>query len=143
MFAAVRFKITTKKILRRKGMNTKQMALACILTSLMIFSQGCYTLNQVGTATDTGIEITNTESATSISKFTKSKWVNHFVFGLVSPSDSGVEQLIADAVKTNGGAKAVNVKMKYQYTFVNGLVGAITFGIYTPFTLTVEGDVVK
>lgn len=110
---------------------------------LLIIGQGCYTLNQVGSPVDEAIEITNTENATPIKHFSRTKTVNHFVYGLVSPDDAGIERIVADAVKQNGGTRAVNVKLKYQQTFINGLVGGLTFGIYTPFTLTVEGDVVK
>jgi hypothetical protein len=110
---------------------------------LLIIGQGCYTLNQVGSPVDEAIEITNTENATPIKHFSRTKTVNHFVYGLVSPDDAGIEKIVADAVKQNGGTRAVNVKLKYQQTFINGLVGGLTFGIYTPFTLTVEGDVVK
>lgn len=110
---------------------------------VVIIGQGCYTLNQVGSPVDEGIEMTNKENATAIKHFTRTKTVSHFVYGLVSPDDAGIEKIVADAVKQDGGTRAVNVKLKYQQTFVNGLVGALTFGIYTPFTLTIEGDVVK
>ena len=110
---------------------------------VLIVGQGCYTLNQTGAPVNEDIEITNTENATPIKHFEKTKTVSHFIFGLVSPDDAGIEKIVADAVQENGGTSAVNVKLKYQQTFVNGFVGAITFGIYSPFTLTVEGDVVK
>ena len=110
---------------------------------VLIVGQGCYTLNQVGSPVDEGIEITNTENATVVKHFTRTKTVNHFVYGLVSPDDAGIEQIVADAVKQSGGTRAVNVKLKYQQTFVNGLVSGLTFGIYSPFTLTIEGDVAK
>lgn len=109
----------------------------------LIIGQGCYTLNQTGAPVNEDIEITNTENATPIKHFEKTKTVSHFLFGLVSPADAGIEKIVTDAVQANGGTSAVNVKLKYQQTFVNGLLGGITFGIYTPFTLTVEGDVVK
>lgn len=124
-------------------MKTKWLVLVCVMAGLMILSQGCYTMNQVGTPADVAIEVTNTQNATAAQHFTRTKIVNHFVFGLVSPEDSGFEKLIAEEVKKNSGTRAVNLRSKYQLTFVNGLVGMITFGIYTPYTLTVEGDVVK
>jgi hypothetical protein len=116
---------------------------ACLLLFILMISQGCYTLNQIGSPTNEAIEITNSEKATSIKHFTRTKTVNHFVYGLVSPDDVGIEKLVSDAVKQSGGTRAVNVKMKYQQTFVNGLVAVLTMGIYTPFTLNIEGDVVK
>jgi hypothetical protein len=110
---------------------------------LLFVVPGCYTLNQVGSPVDEGIEITNTENAAVIKHFTRTKTMNHFVYGLVSPDDAGIEKTVADAVKQDGGTHAVNVKIKYQQTFINGLVGALTMGIYTPFTLTIEGDIAK
>jgi hypothetical protein len=115
----------------------------CVFLLIIVISQGCYTLNQIGSPTNEAIEITNSENVTSIKHFTRTKTVNHFVYGLVSPDDVGIEKVVSDAVKQNGGTRAVNVKMKYQQTFVNGLVAALTMGIYTPFTLNIEGDVVK
>jgi hypothetical protein len=117
--------------------------LIILFAALLFVVQGCYTLNQVGSPVDEGIEITNTQNAAVIKHFTRTKTVNHFVYGLVSPDDAGIERIVADAVKQNGGTHAVNVKLKYQQTFINGLVGGLTFGIYTPFTLTIEGDVAK
>ncbi|MDH3267504.1 MAG: Bor family protein [Ignavibacteria bacterium] len=104
---------------------------------------GCYTLNQIGEPVDQGIEITNMEKVTPVSHFETDATINHFLWGLVSPSNAEVEQLIAQEVKRIGGTRAVNIRMKYQMTFVNGLLNFITLGIYNPFTLTVEGDVVK
>jgi hypothetical protein len=41
------------------------------------------------------------------------------------------QQKVTDAAKVCGGADKV-IKVEAQHTFVNGLLGAITFGIYTP-----------
>ncbi len=117
--------------------------LAFVVILTLAFLQGCFTLNQIGSTRDSGIEMTNSENASSIKNFTKTKKVNHFLWGLVSPDDSEVEKLISDEVKANNGARAVNVKLKYQQTFGNGFLTLITLGIYSPFTLTVSGDVVK
>ena len=111
--------------------------------ALTLLCAGCFTFNQIGIPGETPIEITNSEGKTAVTHFNKSKKVNHFLWGLVSPDNAGVEQLISDEVRANGGSKAVNVKMKYQHTFVDGLLRIITFGIYSPFTLKVEGDVVR
>lgn len=105
--------------------------------------QGCYTLNRVVSPTDVEIEITNTDNASAAKHFTKSKKVHHFAFGWVSPEDVGIDQMVSDVAKLNKSTKVVNLKTKYQLTFVDGLIGILTGGIYTPFTLTVEGDVVQ
>jgi len=122
----------------------RNMRLELVLCGFMLFSlSGCFTMNQIGTPTSTAIELTNSGNATTTKSFTRTKRVNHFIYGLVSPEDAGVEKTIDEAVRANSGSKAVNVKMRYQMTFVDGLIGVITFGIYQPFTLTISGDVVQ
>ena len=55
------------------------------------------------------------------------KWANSFVYGLVPPP------VLETASRcTNGVAK-----VETQHSFLNGLVGIITFGIYTPMQLDV------
>ena len=124
-------------------MRKSNAMLAFVVILTLAFLQGCFTLNQIGSTRDSGIEMTNSENASSIKNFTKTKKVNHFLWGLVSPADPQVEKLISDEVKANNGTRAVNVKLKYQQTFGNGFLTLITLGIYSPFTLTVSGDVVK
>ncbi len=124
-------------------MRKSNAMLAFVVILTLAFLQGCFTLNQIGSTRDSGIEMTNSENASSIKNFTKTKKVNHFLWGLVSPDDSEVEKLVSDEVKANNGTRAVNVKLKYQQTFGNGFLTLITLGIYSPFTLTVSGDVVK
>ncbi len=124
-------------------MRKSNAMLAFVVILTLAFLQGCFTLNQIGSTQDSGIEMTNSENASSIKNFTKTKKVNHFLWGLVSPDDSEVEKLVSDEVKANNGTRAVNVKLKYQQTFGNGFLTLITLGIYSPFTLTVSGDVVK
>lgn len=121
----------------------RHVRLVLICVSMALLLQSCYTFQRVGSPTEVAIEITNEAQATPIKHFTRTKKIHHFVYGLVSPDDAGLEELISDAVKLNNGSAAVNVRMKYQQTFIDGLVGGLTLGIYTPFTLTVEGDVVK
>ena len=117
--------------------------MSIFLIAALFLLSGCYTLNQVGAPSDEAIEITNSEKAVPISHFVRDETVNHFIFGLVSPGDAEVEKFISQEVKKSGGTRAVNISMKYQQTFLNGLVGLLTLGIYNPFSLTIEGDVVK
>lgn len=121
----------------------RRLLIVLSIVAILASMPGCYTLNQVGTPVEEAIELTNAQNATVISHFVRTKKMNHFIYGLVSPDDAGIEKMVSDAVKTAGGTKAVNVRIKYQMNFVDGLVGSLTFGIYTPFTLTIEGDVAK
>lgn len=56
------------------------------------------------------------------------KW-NHYVIGGLAPVG------VSDSKQMANGAK--NYTVFTRQTFVNGLVSALTFGIYTPTTTTV------
>ena len=54
-------------------------------------------------------------------------WAHSFIYGLVPPAT------VSAAAKCKNGV----AKVETQMSFLNGLVGAITWGIYTPMTITV------
>jgi hypothetical protein len=54
-------------------------------------------------------------------------WANSFIFGLVPPAT------VEAAAKCPGGVAMVET----EHSFLNWLVGAITFGIYTPIHIKV------
>ncbi len=54
-------------------------------------------------------------------------WANSWVYGLVPP------QTLETAQRCQSGV----AKVETMHSFLNGLVGALTFGIYTPMTLKV------
>jgi len=56
-------------------------------------------------------------------------WNHYVVYGLAPVS-------ISDSNKLADGAE--NYEVKTEQTFVNGLISAITFGIYTPTTTTIK-----
>lgn len=58
-------------------------------------------------------------------------WTNHWLWGLVSPE----EAVVLDAVCPSG-----NATIRSETTFLNGLVSALTSGIYTPTTVQVRCD---
>jgi len=75
----------------------------------------CYTYTyMVGDGPQKGIEITEKN--------------HYFVYGLAPGGTS-------DPIKMAGDAKDYQVKI--QHTFVDGLINALTFGIYTPTTTTI------
>ncbi len=87
---------------------------ACVL------SGACYRVTVVTTPT----AVASTETPT-VSK----PWNNGFIYGLVPPSPVSVAQQCA------GGAVT---KVVTQRSFLNGLVGGITYGIYTPLQIDVS-----
>ena len=58
----------------------------------------------------------------------ENQWAHSFVYGLVPPS----------TVQTQAGCGPKGVaKVETQISFLNGLVSALTFSLYTPMTIKV------
>jgi hypothetical protein len=89
--------------------------LAFVLT-ISVLMTSCYTLTySVGEGAKTGVEV---------------KEKNHYLIGGLAPIKT------SDPTKMAGGAKDYTVKI--QHTFVDGLLSALTGGIYTPTTTIVK-----
>lgn len=87
--------------------------LACLLLILSVSS--CYTYTTVvGTGAQGNQETT--------------LWNNYFIYGLVPGN-------VSDPAVLAGGAK--NYTVVTEMTFVNGLITALTFGIFAPTTTKV------
>lgn len=95
-------------------MKNRFLTLALALGLTMTLSS-CYTYTmQVGDGAQTGIEV---------------KKMNHYViYGLAPVS-------VSDPAEMAGDAEDYDVTIKH--TFIDGLINAITFGIYTPTTTIV------
>jgi hypothetical protein len=89
------------------------MALVFAISLLMTY---CYTLTySVGEGAKTGMEVTEK---------------NHYlIYGLAPIKTS-------DPTKMAGGAKDYTVTI--EHSFIDGLLNALTFGIYSPTTTTVK-----
>jgi len=87
-----------------------------LVLGLSLMMSSCYTYTySVGNGAQTGVE---------------TKKANHyFIYGLAAGS-------ISDPIQMAGGATDYEVTI--QHTFVDGLLNAITFGIYTPTTTIVR-----
>lgn len=90
----------------------KQLAYAC---ALVVGMSSCYvnTFN-VGNGAQKGIEV---------------KKMNHYLIAGLAPIS------VSNPSEMAGGAKDYTVTIKH--TFVDGLINAVTFGIYTPTTTVV------
>ncbi len=118
------------------------LAISCaflIATSL----SGCFSMNLTATPASEAISLSNKPEGTIIKHFVITKTIHHLIYGLITLNDAQLGQEIDDEIKADGGTSAVNVKVSYDLPFIYGLVNLITFEIYNPFELTVEGDVVK
>lgn len=89
------------------------------------FVGGCYhaTVDLASTPQASAV----TQQGQAASGQTIDIWAHSWVYGLVPPST-----VDATARCPNGASK-----VETQMSFVNGLVGAITWGIYTPMTISV------
>jgi predicted small secreted protein len=87
-----------------------------LVFAISVLMTSCYTLTySVGEGAKTGVEV---------------KEKNHYlIYGLAPVKTS-------DPTKMAGGAKDYTVTI--QHTFVDGLLNALTGGIYTPTTTTVK-----
>jgi hypothetical protein len=116
------------------------ISIFCIVI-LAFSASGCYTLNMKASPTDHPISLSNQPKGKIIKHFTITKNVAHLIIGLVNLNDIDVSKEISKEIEAAGGSEAINVKVTYQMTFVNGLLNMITIGIYNPLTLEIEGDI--
>lgn len=108
-----------------------------IVACALLVSQlsGCYTFT---------MDLPDAEASGQIVKSFKAEAkVHSVVIGLVTISNPDVQAVIAQEVKRAGGTSAKNVRIVHQMSFLDGLIGALTGTIYTPTTVSVEGDVIK
>ena len=99
----------------------KWTVLFLVLALFAIAVSGCYTVNVIGTPAEQALSLSNQPSGTLVKHFSTSIWVHHLIWGLVSLNDPDVAKILSDEVKASGGTHAVNIKVNYQATFVNGL----------------------
>jgi len=87
-----------------------------LVFAISLLTASCYTLTySVGEGAKTGIEVTEK---------------NHYlIYGLAPIKTS-------DPTKMAGGAKDYTVTI--EHSFIDGLLNALTFGIYSPTTTTVK-----
>jgi hypothetical protein len=86
------------------------------MLSLLVAMSSCYTHKfVVGDGPQSGVEVTGKN--------------NFFVYGLI-PGKVSDPQALAD--------NAADFEMTESMTFVDGLLGVITLGIYTPTTTTIK-----
>ena len=72
--------------------------------------------------------VTVNTGAPAASQAVERPWVHSFVYGLVPPTPINTQ-----ATCPNGVSKVVT-----QHSFLNGLVGALTWSLYTPIDVRVQ-----
>lgn len=89
---------------------------------------------------------------TVIGDFRTELWVNEFLgspaganlFNLTADATEGpLKDAIQKAIREKNGDAAINVTIEHQASFVDILLGALTWSIYAPGTVIVSGTIVK
>ena len=95
----------------------KKSFLTIVLFLGVLFSiSSCYTYSmKVGKGSQTGVEY--------------SKKNHYLIYGLATISTSNPKEMAGDAE---------DYEVTIKHTFIDGLINAFTFGIYTPTTTTVR-----
>lgn len=94
----------------------KKLTKISLLLAFTLMMSSCYTYTyNVGNGAQTGVEV---------------KEKNHYlIYGLANVGQS-------DPIEMAGGA--ANYEVTITHTFIDGLINAITFGIYNPTTTIVK-----
>jgi hypothetical protein len=79
----------------------------------------------------------------SLGHFTETRHAHFIIYGLVNLSNPDMHDILQEQCTEKGGSSISNLNLTTTHTFVDGLISSITFGIYNPVTVIVEGDVVK
>jgi len=86
-----------------------------LVAIVLVTTSSCYTYSYtVGNGPQTGVEI---------------KKKNHYLIAGLAPIN------VSDPIKMAGDTE--NYQVTIQHTFIDGLLNAITFGVYTPTTTTI------
>lgn len=98
-------------------MNMKKVLLnIAMMVSISLMMTSCFTYTAVvGKGSQTGVEVTGK---------------NHFLINGLFPLG------VSNAKQMAGGASDYDLTV--THSFIDGLIGGITFGIYTPTTTTVK-----
>ncbi|HEY0778488.1 MAG TPA: hypothetical protein VGD56_11040 [Gemmatirosa sp.] len=84
-----------------------------LAAALLVLTAACYKVTVITAPEPTGARVVD------------KPWANSFVYGLVPPADIDV------SAQCRGVSRVVT-----QRSFLNSLVGDLTFGIYTPMQVT-------
>ena len=93
-----------------------------------------------------------TQKTTVMGEFRTEVWVDEFLgapaganlFNITADATEGqVKEAIQKEIRDKNGDAAINVTIEHQASFVDILLGAVTFDIYAPGTVIVSGTVVK
>jgi hypothetical protein len=123
-------------------MNLKHIVAASMI-ALATTLTGCYTVTIDARDADRIYSMSGKPGGALARSFRIEMKAQHLVYGLITLSTPDVQAAIAREVKSAGGKSVANIRITNQMAFIDGLIGGVTFGIYTPTTVIIEGDVIR
>lgn len=116
------------------------------LILLLLFTAGCTQMvieaNRVRQNVYFGHGI-ETEKFTRVGEFTATSRGSWALFGLVPLNQPDLQEILKREISRLNGNGVINLKIITQQTFVDGLISAVTLGLYSVRTMKVSGTVVK
>lgn len=101
---------------------------------------GCYTL-KIDVGGRSGIAAMTDVKGPVEGSFTEVENVSFLFWGLSSHKNSNPDAVLRPYMTRN--RRIANLKITTEQTFIDGLLSAVTFGIYNPWTIRYEGDVIR
>lgn len=118
------------------------------LALVVVAASGCYKLDIDATALEPHVYMSGPatvrggagQNVGSLDAKTTGSWL---LFGLLPLKEPDVDGLIQRELARSGGTSVHGLSIKSQQTFVDGLLSAITLGIYGQRSVFVEGTVIR
>jgi hypothetical protein len=123
-------------------MNLKHIAAASMI-ALATTLTGCYTVTIDARDADRIYSLSGKPGGAVVRSFRVEMKAQHLVYGLITLSTPDVQAAIAREVKSANGKSVANIRITNQMALIDGVIGGVTFGIYTPTTVIIEGDVIR
>lgn len=115
----------------------KRLFAAVILTTCV---SGCYRLTTEVADSQDRIYFSEIDGD-QVDSFHETESIAFGFWGLTTFKEANPQNCFDNYLQK--GAKISNLRIKTEQTFVDSLIGSLTWGIYNPYTIHYEGDVVR
>lgn len=116
------------------------MKRALILATCLSLT-GCYTMRFSGQQVDDDAVFFTQVAGSHEEHFKESETIGYMFWGGLAMGSPDPGRVLGRYV--GSGRKIANFRIVAEQSFTDGLLGLLTLGIYSPLTVTYEGDVVK
>lgn len=128
-------------------MKTLRFLVCClVLGALVLGAAGCskFTLDARALGDPVCMTRGKTEAPSTVrfTATTKAAYVG-LLFNLVNWTHPDIEGVLRREIQAHNGVGVQNLTIRKEVSFVDGLISVVSFGIYNPETITIEGEVVK